>query len=51
MSDAQRAGLRVAGKRVDWDSKKLEVVNLPEANRFIKRAKYRAGWEYSSDKI
>ena len=43
--------MRVAGKRIEWDSKALKVLNLPEANRFIKRAKYRAGWEYSSDKI
>ena len=43
--------MRVAGQRVEWDSKNLKVVNLPDANKFIKRAKYRAGWEYSSDKI
>ena len=43
--------MRVAGKRVEWDSKNLKVVNFPDANKFIKRAKYRAGWEYSSDKI
>jgi predicted dehydrogenase len=43
--------MRVAGKRIEWDSKNLKVVNAAEANRFIKRAKYREGWEYSSAKI
>ena len=43
--------MRAGGKRIEWDSKNLKVVNLPDANKFIKRAKYRAGWEYSSDKI
>ncbi len=43
--------MQFAGKRLEWDAEKLEVVGLPEASRFIKRGKYRAGWEYSSDKI
>ena len=42
--------MRVGGK-IEWDSKKLQVVGMPEAARFIKRAAYRKGWEYSSDKI
>jgi len=36
---------------IEWDQKKLEVVGLPEAAKFIKRAAYRKGWEYSSDKV
>jgi predicted dehydrogenase len=43
--------MRVAGKRVEWNSEKLEAVGLPEAAKFIKRAAYRPGWEYSSDKV
>jgi hypothetical protein len=39
------------GIPIEWDSKKLEVVNYPEAAKFIKRQCYRAGWEYSADKI
>jgi hypothetical protein len=39
------------GKRLEWDAKKLQVVGLPEAAKFIKRAAYRPGWEYSSAKI
>lgn len=40
-----------AGKKIEWDSAKLQVVNDKEANKFIKRAAYRPGWEYSADKI
>lgn len=39
------------GRPVEWDSEKLEAVGIPEAKRFIKRAAYRAGWEYSSDRL
>ncbi len=39
------------GIPIEWNSEKLEVVNYPEAAKFIKRQRYRAGWEYSSDKI
>jgi hypothetical protein len=45
---AMRVG---AGKRLEWDSQKLEVIGLPEAQKFIKRPVYRKGWEYSADKI
>ncbi|MEQ1859782.1 MAG: Gfo/Idh/MocA family oxidoreductase [Chthoniobacteraceae bacterium] len=38
------------GKRLEWDSKKLEVVGMAEARKFIKRAAYRKGWEYSAAK-
>jgi len=31
------------GKRVEWNSDKLEVTNISEANRFIRR-EYRKGW-------
>src|SRR5206468_6294739 len=44
-------GMHFAGKRIEWDAKKLEVVGVPEAARFIKRAAYRKGWEYSSAKL
>ncbi len=43
--------MHFAGQRLDWNSEKLEVANVAEANKFIKRAKYRDGWEYSADKI
>ena len=43
--------MHYAGKRIEWDQKKLEVVGMPEAAKFIKRAAYRKGWEYSSDKV
>lgn len=31
------------GRRIEWDSQKLRVTNLPEANRLI-RTEYRPGW-------
>jgi predicted dehydrogenase len=43
--------MRIAGKRLEWDSEKLQVVGMPEADKFIKRAAYRPGWEYSAAKI
>ncbi|MGB8168138.1 MAG: Gfo/Idh/MocA family oxidoreductase [Chthoniobacteraceae bacterium] len=43
--------MRMAGKRLEWNSGKLEVVGMPEAAKFIKRAAYRKGWEYSSAKV
>ena len=33
-----------SGAEIEWDSDKLAVVNVPEANRFLKNA-YRKGWE------
>lgn len=39
------------GKPVEWDQKKFEAVGNPEANKLIKRAEYRKGWDYSVDKI
>ena len=39
------------GKRLEWDSKSLKVGNNEAANAFIKRKKYRSGWEYSADSI
>jgi predicted dehydrogenase len=39
------------GQPIEWDSAKLEVVGVPDAARFIKRAAYRKGWEYSAAKI
>ncbi|MDA1277651.1 MAG: Gfo/Idh/MocA family oxidoreductase [Verrucomicrobia bacterium] len=32
-----------AGQRIEWDAEKLEVTNLPDANRYI-RTEYRKGW-------
>ena len=32
-----------AGERIEWDAKKMEVTNLPEANRYIRREP-REGW-------
>ena len=29
--------------RIEWDAKKMEVTNLPEANKYI-RSEYRKGW-------
>lgn len=34
-----------AGKRIEWDAKRLQVTNAPEANQFI-QTEYRKGWEY-----
>ncbi|MEI9894938.1 MAG: hypothetical protein WDN28_13890 [Chthoniobacter sp.] len=39
------------GVRIEWDALNLQATGLPEAQKFIKRAAYRQGWEYSSDKI
>ena len=39
------------GKPIEWDQKKFEAVGNPEANKLIKRAEYRKGWDYSVDKI
>jgi hypothetical protein len=33
-----------AGEKLEWDAKKLEVTNCPEANRFTQREIYRTGW-------
>jgi hypothetical protein len=38
---AIRAGL---GKKVEWDSARLKVKNLPKLNQFVRR-EYRKGWE------
>ena len=32
------------GKKIQWDSTKLMVTNVPEANRFL-RTEYRTGWQ------
>lgn len=37
----QDKGLR--GQRLLWDGEKMEVTNMPEANKFVKR-EYREGW-------
>jgi predicted dehydrogenase len=39
------------GERLAWDSKALKITSNEAANKFIKRAAYRKGWEYSADKI
>jgi hypothetical protein len=33
-----------AGKKVQWDVRKMECVNMPELNRYVGRT-YRKGWE------
>lgn len=38
------------GKVIDWDSAKQES-SLPEANKLIKRAAVREGWDYSSASV
>jgi len=38
---AERAGV---GKHVEWDAEKVEVTNLPELNRLVRRES-RKGWE------
>jgi predicted dehydrogenase len=43
--------MRLAGQRLEWDSEKLEVVGMPEAQKYIKRPAYRPGYEYSAAKI
>jgi len=35
-----------AGKRIVWDSEKLQAIDLPAANAFIRRD-YRKGWEWT----
>lgn len=32
-----------AGKPIEWDAEKMQITNVPEANRFIRR-EYREGW-------
>jgi predicted dehydrogenase len=32
------------GKRIEWNSKKMKVTNVPEANKYVSKT-YRAGWE------
>lgn len=36
-----------AGRRIEWNARKLTVTNAPEANAFI-RTEYRKGWEYKA---
>ncbi|HXW08783.1 MAG TPA: Gfo/Idh/MocA family oxidoreductase [Vicinamibacterales bacterium] len=36
--------LRVPYKRLVWDAQKMEFTNSPEANKFVRREEYRAGW-------
>ncbi len=33
-----------AGKKIEWDAKRMRIRNAPEAERFLKR-EYRAGWK------
>jgi hypothetical protein len=39
--------LRLGGRRLLWDADKMQVTNLPEANKFLTR-EYRKGWELSA---
>ncbi|MDH3585161.1 MAG: gfo/Idh/MocA family oxidoreductase, partial [Phycisphaerae bacterium] len=36
--------VRFPGKTLEWDSQKLEVTNVPDANQYVRRT-YRKGWE------
>ena len=36
--------LRVPYKRLLWDASRMEFTNAPEANAFVRREAYRAGW-------
>jgi predicted dehydrogenase len=36
-----------AGKRIEWDATRMKVTNVPEADRYIRRA-YRKGWELAA---
>jgi predicted dehydrogenase len=38
-------------QEITWDPAKFEVVGKPEAAKYIKRAAYRKGWEYSAATI
>ncbi|KPL05608.1 hypothetical protein AMJ85_11625 [candidate division BRC1 bacterium SM23_51] len=33
-----------AGEKLSWDAKNLKIANNPQAERFIRRDKYREGW-------
>lgn len=35
---------RMAGRRLDWDSERMTITNVPEANQYVTRT-YRPGWE------
>lgn len=37
-----------SGRTIEWDREKGQVTNAPEANRFIRRAAYRKGWEFKA---
>jgi hypothetical protein len=37
--------LRVPYKRLLWDASKMEFTNAPEANAYVRREQYRAGWD------
>lgn len=37
--------LRVPYRRLLWDAEKMEFTNSPDANKFVRRERYRQGWE------
>lgn len=39
------------GQPIEWDQQAYQAVGNDAANKLVKRAAYRSGWEYSSDKI
>jgi predicted dehydrogenase len=43
--------MRFPGKRLEWNAKKFQFAGMPAADKFLKRAAYRKGWEYSAAKI
>src|SRR5207302_511444 len=36
--------IRVGGKRIVWNAEKMQAMDLPAADRFVRR-EYRKGWE------
>lgn len=34
-----------AGSKINYDHEKMEITNIPEANKFLYREEYRPGWE------
>ena len=45
MTEAMLLGLVAlrTGEKIEWDAKKMRVINLPEANKLVRR-EYRKGW-------
>ncbi len=44
MVNLAAVSLRLGGKRLLWDAAKMEITNLPQAEKYLTR-EYRTGWE------